>query len=128
MCSFFKNYDFLVQSIYTHLKAIIIDVLYAQNYWEKQKELDDRRNHKNFHQRVSRSIVDNHNYRELNHLASDGTYSPEKAGQVNKLRVPKKPTKVWKNSPIDFDIDLSEDALLYAGNVVFANTHRYKIG
>jgi hypothetical protein len=80
---------------------------------------------------VSRSInVNEHPHRLLNNLASDGVQikDPNKeTTQENKL-LNKKPAKVYKNSPVDFDIDLSEDVILYAGNVIHGSTHRYKIG
>lgn len=72
-------------------------------------------------------MVGNEKYRRLNHLASDGEMSLEK-DQTKNRPVLAKPTKVWKNSHIDFDIDLSDDVILYAGNVVFGKTHRSKIG
>lgn len=40
----------------------------------------------------------------------------------------KQRNKIWKNSPVDFDIDLSENAILYAGHVTSGKTHRNKIG
>ena len=76
-------------------------------YWEKQKEKDAQR------EREFRPRLNN----ILNNLPSDFDLEKDKDDEM-----------MHKNSPIDFDIDISPAVKLYTGKVYFTSPHRSRLG
>jgi hypothetical protein len=140
--------DGMYVSVKNLLKFVRHPAEYPQ-YWEQQKERDQEKINKilqeeenfkasNQHKLVKRALstIDEdssfsksrRNKVLLNDLASDGDPKPHEISQQAKAPVIRKPTKVWKNSPIDFQIDLAEDVTFYAGHVLVGPTPRHKLG
>jgi hypothetical protein len=110
--AFFVDDDMYV-SIKNLLRFVRHPTEYPQ-YWETQMRLDEERlkNSKAKAKAESQPIFN---------VKGKKRNGPAKAKEPEEV-------EVWKNDPMDFDIDLAEDVKLFAGSVLFVPPHRHKIG
>jgi len=155
-CSNYRFALFVNDGMYVSVKNLLKFIRHPAEYpeyWEQQKERDQRRinlmqeqdlrllrtlrSTSSEHSRsLKKRALDNFEIEKslkmsrktvLNDLASDA--DPKDAIEPKTPPVIKKPTRVWKNSPIDFQIDMAEDVILYAGHLIVEGaTPRHKIG
>lgn len=116
--AFFADDDMYV-SVKNLLKFLRHPTSYPE-YWENQKRIDKLRAEKQHNDMILANKRKRKNKKGdiLRSLPHDNDIFDEKSRLV----------KVWKNSPIDFDIDLDEDVALYAGYVYFLPPYRHKLG
>ena len=113
--AFFVDDDMYV-SVRNLLRFVRHPTEYPQ-YWENQKKLDEERLKKSKPKRQS-----------IFNVKSQVIETKENSKTVHGTKDSVEDFRVWKNDPIDFDIDLAEDAKLFAGSVFFVPPHRHKVG
>ncbi|ODM96485.1 Beta-1,3-galactosyltransferase brn [Orchesella cincta] len=126
--AFFADDDMYV-SVKNLLKFFRHPTSYPE-YWENQKKIDKfiaeqhygdvaKKYKQNRNLRHAMKLpISSKNGKHIKSLQHDNVALDEKSGKV----------KVWKNSPVDFDIDLDDDVTLYGGYVYFLPPYRHKLG
>lgn len=124
--AFFSDDDMYV-SVKNLLKFLRHPTAYPE-YWENQKRVDKLRAERRYSERKAVEKLKIQQQRQqsagpkkdaqIKSIPHDNAIINEKNGHI----------KVWKNSPLDFDIDLDEDTTLYAGYVYFLPPYRHKLG
>lgn len=122
-CTRFRYAFFADDDMYISVKNLLKFLRHPTSYpeyWENQKKIDKLRAEKYYNDLLLASKFGKNqrkpealkSLRHDNILRGDGS----------------RPVKAWKNSPIDFDIDLDDDTPLYAGYVYFLPPYRHKLG